>query len=102
MFLHHPILRIETPVDKAYPLKNREELKSILLNFKNNVTVFCGHYHMNDEQNFKNIKQYTTQSMSFQLIKNATEIEVDNLNFGYRIIEISNDGIETELIKFKQ
>ena len=102
LFLHHPILGIETPVDKVYPLKNREELKSVLLAFKKNVTLFCGHYHMNDEQEFKNIKQYTTQSMSFQLMKNATEIEVDNKNFGYRVIEIHKNKIENELINFKQ
>ncbi len=102
IFLHHPILEIETPVDKVYPLKNRDELKAVLLAFKRNVTVFCGHYHMNDEQELKNIKQYTTQSMSFQLMKNAAEIEVDNKNFGYRIVEIHNDKIETELINFDQ
>ncbi len=102
LFIHHPVLEIETQVDKVYPLKNREELKSVLVDYKNNVTIFCGHYHMNDQQEFKNIKQYTTQSMSFQLVKNVTEIEVDNLNFGYRIIDISNDKIETELINFKQ
>lgn len=102
LFVHHPVLEIETKVDKVYPLKNREDLKLILLNFKNNVTIFCGHYHMNDEQEFKNIKQYTTQSLSFQLIKNPTEIEIDNLNFGYRIITISNENIKTEIINFKQ
>ncbi len=102
LFVHHPILEIETPVDKVYPLKNREELKSALLTFKKNVSVFCGHYHINDEQELKNIKQYTTQSMSFQLIKNATKIEVDNKIFGYRIIEIHKDKIKTELINFKQ
>lgn len=102
LFIHHPILEIETHIDKIYPLKNREELKSVLLNFKNNVTIFCGHYHMNDEQELKNIKQYTTQSMSFQLLKNATEIEIDILNFGYRIIEIYNDRIETEIINLNQ
>jgi 3',5'-cyclic AMP phosphodiesterase CpdA len=102
LFIHHPILEIETHVDKVYPLKNRDELKSILLNFKNTVTIFCGHYHMNDDIEFKNVKQYITQSMSFQLVKNASKIEVDNTNFGYRIIEISNDTIVTELINFKQ
>ncbi len=102
LFIHHPILEIETPVDKIYPLKNREEIKTILLNFKNNVTLFCGHYHMNDELEFKNIKQYTTQAMSFQAKKNANEIQIDNSNFGYRIIEISKDKIETKLINFKQ
>jgi Icc protein len=101
LFIHHPILSINTPVDKLYPIKNREQLKAILLEYKKNVTVFCGHYHMNDEQELENIKQITTQSLSFQLVKNATEIKVDNSNFGYRIIEIYNDKIETHLINFK-
>ncbi len=101
LFIHHPVLEIKTQIDKLYPLKNRDELTSILVNFKNNVTIFCGHYHMNDENEFKNIKQYTTQSLSFQLIKNSTEIEVDNRNFGYRIIEISNEKIKTEIVSFK-
>ncbi|MBN8642935.1 MAG: metallophosphoesterase family protein [Flavobacteriales bacterium] len=101
VFIHHPILPINTPVDNQYPLKNREELKSILLHQKNNITVFCGHYHMNDEFELENIKQITTQSLSFQLVKNADKIQIDNLNFGYRIIEIHEDKIETHLINFK-
>lgn len=102
LFVHHPVLEIQTPVDKVYPLKNRNELKEVLLSFKQSITIFCGHYHMNDVQEYKNIKQYTTQSMSFQLVKKATEIEVDNKNFGYRIIKIYRDKIVTELINFKQ
>ena len=102
LFIHHPVLEINTRVDKLYPLKNRSELKEILLSFKNKVSIFCGHYHMNDEQTFKNIKQYTTQSMSYQLVKNVAEIQIDNKNFGYRIIKIQKDKIETELINFQQ
>ncbi len=102
LFIHHPILSINTAVDKMYPLKNRIQLKVILLNHEKNITVFCGHYHMNDEQEHKNIKQITTQSLSFQLVKNATELKVDNSNFGYRIIEIYEDKIETHLVNFKR
>jgi 3',5'-cyclic-AMP phosphodiesterase len=101
LFIHHPILPINTPVDKLYPLKNREQLTGILHKHKRNITVFCGHYHMNDEQEYENIKQFTTQSLSFQLVKNATEIEIDHKNFGYRIIEIGDDKIETQLINFE-
>jgi Icc protein len=102
LFSHHPILKIDTPVDIAYPLTNREELKNVLLNFKNSVALFCGHYHLNDEQELENIKQYVTQAISYQIVKNATEIKIDNLNFGYRIIKISEDSIETEIVNFKQ
>jgi 3',5'-cyclic-AMP phosphodiesterase len=102
LFLHHPVLAIDTAVDKMYPLKNRDEVKSILLSCNQRVTIFCGHYHMNDEQAYKNITQYTTQSISFQLVKNEPGIEIDNNNFGYRIITIHKDAVATELIHFKR
>lgn len=50
---------------------------------------------MNDEREYKNIKQYTTQSMSFQIVKDAEDIEVDNTIFGYRINDIVGAKIET-------
>jgi 3',5'-cyclic-AMP phosphodiesterase len=101
LFIHHPILPINTAVDTLYPLKKREQLQRILLKHKKNITVFCGHYHMNDEQELGNIKQITTQSLSFQLVKDEREIKVDNSNFGYRIIHIGDNKIETEVINFK-
>jgi 3',5'-cyclic-AMP phosphodiesterase len=101
LFIHHPVLSINTAVDKLYPLKNREQLRALLLSYEKNVTLFCGHYHMNDEQDLENIKQITTQALSFQLVKESDEIKVDTSNFGYRIIEIYEDKIETHLIHFK-
>jgi 3',5'-cyclic-AMP phosphodiesterase len=101
IFVHHPILAIETPVDTIYPLGNREILQEVLVNYNKRVTVFCGHYHMNNEKQYKNIKQYTTQSLSFQLLQNEQEIKVDNSNFGYRIISIEKDLIQTKLVGFK-
>ena len=101
VFIHHPILAIDTPVDKLYPLKNRENLVEILLQHRKQVTVFCGHYHLNDERQHDTIRQITTQALSFQLLKNAPEISIDNVHFGYRIIEIHENSIETEIITFK-
>jgi hypothetical protein len=55
---------------------------------------------MNDKRNYKNIEQITTPSLSFQLVKDAPELQIDNSTFGYRIIEFKKDAIETELILF--
>ena len=100
LFIHHPVLAIDTPIDKLYPLKNREQLKSVLIESKKEVTIFCGHYHMNDECTYSNIKQIITQSLSYQIVKNAKDLKVDGLKFGYRLIKISKDSIETELVNF--
>ena len=101
VFIHHPIIAIDTPVDKRYPLKNRDKLVEILLQQGEKVTVFCGHYHQNDEIHRASIRQITTQALSFQLLKNAPEISIDTAHFGYRIIEIQENSIETEIVTFK-
>jgi Icc protein len=101
LFVHHPVLAINTPVDILYPLKSRERLKSILLEHNNSVTIFCGHYHMNDEQEEDNVKQIITQSLSYQLEKDAPEIKILNSDFGYRIIEVNENKVEHRLIQFQ-
>jgi 3',5'-cyclic AMP phosphodiesterase CpdA len=101
LFIHHPIIAINAPIDKVYPLKNREVLRRILEDSNKNITIFCGHYHMNDEQNYKNIYQFATQALSFQVVKNAEEIIIDNSTFGYRIIDISESKIDTQIVTFK-
>ena len=57
---------------------------------------------MNVEIDCKNVKQFITQSTSFQIVKNAKNIEIDNSTFGYRILNIENDRIETEIINFSK
>lgn len=100
LFIHHPILPIDTAVDRAFPLGNREQLTSLLRAGDRQRTVFCGHYHMNDDQVLGNIRQVCTQSMAFQLIKESPDISVDSSSFGYRIIELSENGLNVELVEF--
>jgi len=102
LFVHHPILPIESEVDKRYYLEGRNQLKSELLNIENNVTIFCGHYHFNDEKTEGNILQYVTPAASFQVAKLPNEIKVSGDEFGYRIIEMTDNGIDTELVMFSK
>ncbi|MGC6430925.1 MAG: metallophosphoesterase family protein [Jejuia sp.] len=100
IFIHHPILEVKTIVDKNYPLKNRKQIKNILESIKKPVTVFCGHYHTNDEQIENNIRQIITQSASYQFEKNINHLNILNSEFGYRIIEIEQNNIRTKLVTF--
>lgn len=100
LFIHHPILAIDAEVDKRFALKERNRLKTELLNFKNDVTIFCGHYHFKDERSNGNIRQYITPASSYQVKKLPNEIKVNNDTFGYRIIELNKKGINTDLIMF--
>lgn len=102
LFIHHPVLEINTPLDKiGAALKGRYELKQILINSKTDITIFCGHYHMADEATEKNIKQITTIASSYQIIKKSTKIETDQHTFGYTIIHIDGESIKTSAILLK-
>lgn len=98
LFIHHPILTVDTPVDKKYPLENRKVIKELLLEYGKTVTIFCGHYHIEDESVLANITQYVTPAVSYQIKKGTIEIEGDATYFGYRMIEIEDGNIETKVI----
>ncbi len=101
LFLHHPILAVETAVDKLYPLKNRDVLKRLLLEIKNETVVFCGHYHLADEQTERNVTQVITCAASYQLEKDAMQLKPNHRMIGYRIIQIEKEHIQWELIELK-
>jgi len=100
LFIHHPILPIDAEVDKRFALKERSRIKKELLNIENDVTIFCGHYHFDDDRIDGNIRQYVTPASSYQVEKIPNEIILNSDSFGYRIIELSEVGIETELVMF--
>lgn len=101
VFIHHPVIEVKTAIDKMYPLLNRDIIKSLFESIKQPVTLFCGHYHMNDELHENNIRQIITQSSSYQIEKETNELSINNTEFGYRIIEIEKNNIKTELVTFK-
>lgn len=91
IFVHHPIIGLNLKVDKIGRLKNREEILFILEHLSNEVTIFCGHYHMESEVIYKNITQYITPAVSYQIEKEPNIIKINTTIFGYRIIELSRD-----------
>lgn len=100
LFIHHPILAVDVEVDKRFALKERDRIKTELLGFENDVTIFCGHYHFEDERKNGNIRQFITPASSYQVEKIPNKIKVNNNSFGYRIIQINKKEISTELILF--
>lgn len=98
LFIHHPVLAVDTPVDRLYPLKNRAQVKDMLLMCHNEISIFCAHYHMPDTQTYHNIKQYITPAASYQIKKQAADIEVDTGHYGYRLINIDEERITSKII----
>ncbi|MFD2565367.1 metallophosphoesterase family protein [Aquimarina rubra] len=100
LFIHHPILAIPNIMDKRFYLKGRERIQALLHKVDNDIIIFCGHYHMEDHCIHKNITQFVTPAASYQIEKDPKEIKVHNRTFGYRIIELDEDQLYTELILF--
>ncbi|HYF31268.1 MAG TPA: metallophosphoesterase [Chitinophagaceae bacterium] len=98
LFIHHPVIPIRTAIDDVYPLHNREQVRQALQNISNKVTIFCGHYHVTDETSVANITQLETPAASIQLAKDAPTIQLDNSFFGYRLINVHENKIDTELV----
>lgn len=99
LFVHHPVLAIDTPIEGlGATLKNRDELKTLLKSASKKITIFCGHYHMLDEREEDNIFQYTTPAASYQIGKETADVELDQSICGYRIIDTANGDLTTEMV----
>lgn len=97
IFIHHPIIGLNLKVDAIGKLKNREELVKILEKVPNNITIYCGHYHIESTVVYKNIKQYITPAIAFQIEKNIDEIQINTSISGYRIIQIENNKLSSNI-----
>lgn len=98
VFIHHPVLGLNTGMDTMYPLGDRDKVKAILQECTKGVTIFCGHYHMPDDRQEGNIRQYITPSVAFQVKKDSQAIEINVDSFGYRLISFGKEGISTKLV----
>jgi Icc protein len=98
LFIHHPVLPVETEMDNRYPLIGRERIQLALRQHNKKVCIFSGHYHTADEQSCGNIAQYVTPATSFQVMKQKGMVKYDTVNFGYRTIIINEDRINTQVV----
>lgn len=102
LFIHHPVFKIETAADEKFPLAKRIAIQDEIANTGNQVFIFCGHYHMEDESINGNVTQFVTPASSYCIDKSGLEsIEVKPESFGYRIIELEGDVVSTQVINFK-
>lgn len=100
LFVHHPILEVPCYVESKYAMKNRGAIREILFQTNLEITIFCGHYHLEDERIEKNVRQLVTPAISYQMAKSPKKI-IDNSTFGGRIIHIHPHKIDTEVLTFR-
>ncbi len=101
LFVHHPLLEVDTPVDKLYALQGRESLRDALAVRSAHTHIFCGHYHMEDVQHQANISQYICPALSYQVQRNSDEVVIENDSFAYRLIHLDKGTVDTQLRVFR-
>ncbi|MBW1294981.1 metallophosphoesterase family protein [Aquimarina litoralis] len=98
IFVHHPIIGLPLKVDDIGKLENRENLKNIFEKVPNKITIYCGHYHMDSTIAYKNVRQYITPAVAFQIKKDIDNIEIDTTVYGYRIIQLDTKEHSSKVI----
>lgn len=97
IFIHHPILGLNLKVDEIGKLTNREELILLLEKSTVEITIYCGHYHMESKLTHKKLTQFITPAVSYQIKKKTDAIEIDTSIFGYRVIELERENLFSEI-----
>lgn len=99
VFVHHPVLGIDTPIDRiGAALRDRDEVRTVLHRAPGRVVIFCGHYHMNVETSDGNIQQFLTPALCYQIAEQPDRVVVDDRSFGYRIVRLDGAKIDTEVV----
>lgn len=100
IFMHHPVLGLPLKVDEIGRLKNRNEIREVLVKTSNPISIFCGHYHMDNTLAFSNITQIISPAVAFQIEKHPEIIAIDTQQFGYRVIQIDGHTISSAVKMF--
>ncbi|MBO3696877.1 metallophosphoesterase [Roseivirga sp. E12] len=100
VFSHHPIIGLSLMVDEIGKLENRSEVLALLEGSNKQIIIFCGHYHMIDHQTHRNISQYITPAVSFQIEKKTDAIVIDSVTFGYRVLTFDEGHISSVVQTF--
>ena len=95
--IHHPILPVPSYIDRRHALEGREAIQSILQQAQNEVTLLCGHYHLEDDRTDGNIRQLLTPAASY-LLEKSEDLIIKNDQFGYRLVTLSPLGVTTDVI----
>ena len=61
------------------------------------IRNYCGHYPMEDTSVHKNITQYITPAVAFQIKKSPDSITLDTSVSGYRIIQMEKSEISSKV-----
>ncbi len=98
VIMHYPPLFSGVPhMDNNYFLQNKNDVVKILKAYKEPVTIFTGHYHVEKTVTAGNITQIITPSCFVQIDQFHEEFHPDHHNIAYRVIDFDDQVIQTSV-----
>lgn len=98
LFVHHPLdLCGCHHMDRKYPLKNIPDVKSLIKECGQIKYIFSGHYHIEKYKKIYQATQFLTPSTVFQIFPEPEGCVADYVNYGWRIIELDDDKLNTKV-----
>ena len=95
-FMHHPPVNCRCAfMDRKYPLRNRDQVWTKLYETGKLKHVFCGHYHVEKEVVFDNVKFYLTPSLAMLIRADRNFYWAKDVGPGYREILVDGDKLST-------
>lgn len=96
LLMHHPVLDCgDSLMDRKYPLRDRDQVKEVLVSSGREVIILCGHYHAAQKNVYENIVQYVSPAGHVQIRKVAEDFEVDSFMSGLRVVDIYEHRVDT-------
>ena len=93
-FMHHPPMYCGVPhMDMKYAFQQIPRFQEIVGQIDAELTVFCGHYHVERSVILPRQTIHITPSTFFQIDAWQEEFAIDHHRPGYRMIECTADGV---------
>ncbi len=93
VFMHHPPFKAGVPyMDDNHALQDMEQVQALFAEFPHQISVFCGHYHIEKTVVHDNVTLMITPSCFFQIGQQSEDFSVDHHRIAYRIIEVDKGG----------
>ena len=87
---HHPV-EINSPWMDQMILKESKEFNEVIKQNKHVKAVLFGHIHQVFEKMINGVFYGSAPSTSFQVVPNTQMFTIENINPGYRLIELNGD-----------
>ena len=98
-FMHHPPVYCGVPhMDVRYAFQQIPEFQQFVSGIDAEIIVYCGHYHVERTLIMPGQTIYITPSTFFQINAWQEEFAIDHHRPGYRMIELTEDGVSSRCL----